>query len=365
MNLYRMELYKILHKKIVIVTGILIIMWLGFYFCLLVSDEHTTIDGIDYYGYEAIQKNREITEEYKGTFTDEKAKQIIARYGFPHKVVKGWGYWQDSNYLNAFVTDYLSDGYIYGWEEGEYQIAQHVIPMQESELNIYLDAPLPFAYTKGWERLLDYMEMGALLLSAWLIIAFSTLFSEERQNNTRSLIFTTEKGFGQIAGAKIGAAFTLCLTAGFAFLGISCVLFESVFGLDGNNVPAAIASHRCGFNSLMYGRINHYVLKYIIIILAALVMLTAICLWISAKVKNNFQAILSNIMVWLLPCAVYLCIRGGVFRLVAGCLPFMLVMYDNMEELYALYNVQLWVIFAVVVLCSVSGSRDWRKVDLE
>lgn len=365
MNLYRMELYKILHKKVVIVTGILMILWMAFYFCLLVNDEHTTVDGIDYYGYEAIQKDREITEEYKGIFTDEKAKQIIARYGFPCKVVEEYGYWQDSNYLNAFVTDHLSDGYIKGWEEGEYQVAEHVIPMQESDLNIYLDAPLPFAYTKGWEKLLDYMEMGALLLSAWLIITFSTLFSDERQSNTRSLIFTTQQGLDATARAKTGAAFTVCLAVGFVFLSISCALFGSVFGLDGNDVPAAIAAHGYGSNSLMRGGIDHYVLKYVIMIVAALIMLTAICLWTSARVKNNFQAILSNIMLWLVPCAVYVCIRGWLFRLIAGCLPFMLVMYYNMEELYALYKIQLWVVFIAVLLCSISSSRNWREVDRE
>ena len=368
MRLYKMELYKILHKKLVLALGILMLLWMALYFYMLISEEHTTIDGIDYYGYEAIQTDREITEEYKGIFTDEKAKQIIARYGFPSKVVWEYGYWQDSNYLNGFVTDYLSDGYMRGWEEGEYKVAEHVIPMAESSLDIYVDSSLPFAYTKGWEKLLDYLQMGAQILSAWFIIAFSTLFSEERQNDTRSLIFTTENGLHTDILAKVGAAFTICLAAGFIFLGISFLLFWSVFGLDGGDVPAAIAAHSYGFNDLVRGRIDFYVIKYVIIILAALVMLTAICIWISSEMKNNFQAILSNIAIWLLPCAVYLCMRGMLFRLISGCLPFMLVMYYNMEEfcrVYGLYHVQLWIVFITVLFCVIDSGRNWRKVDRE
>lgn len=368
MRLYKMELYKILHKKLVLALGVLMLLWMTLYFYMLISEEHTTIDGIDYYGYEAIQKDREITEEYKGIFTDEKAKQIIARYGFPSKVVRDYGSWQDSNYLNEFVTHYLSDGYIKGWEEGEYKVAEHVIPMAESSLDVYVDSPLPFAYTTGWEKLLDYLQMGAQILSAWFIIAFSTLFSEERQNDTRSLIVITVNGLHTDILAKIGAAFTICLAAGFIFLGISFFLFWSVFGLDGGNVPAAIAAYSYGFNSLVRGRINLYVIKYVIIILAALVMLTAICIWISSEMKNNFQAILSNIAIWLLPCAVYLCMRGMLFRLISGCLPFMLVMYNNMEEfywVYGLYHVQLWIVFVTVLFCVIDSGRNWRKVDRE
>ena len=61
-----------------------------------------------YEGYQAVQVNRQITEEFKGILTDEKAAQIIEKYGFPEKVEKGWYYFRDTNFLNNFVTTYLT-----------------------------------------------------------------------------------------------------------------------------------------------------------------------------------------------------------------------------------------------------------------
>ena len=77
MRLYRTELYKIYQNKIfrigiIAATGLLLL-----YFGLVeVGAEIATVDGVFYSGYEAVQMNRKITEEFEGILTDEKVDQI-------------------------------------------------------------------------------------------------------------------------------------------------------------------------------------------------------------------------------------------------------------------------------------------------
>lgn len=66
MKLYKMELYKLCHRKIVIAGAFCMIGILLFFFVMKVSDEWAYVDGITYRGYEAVQVNRQITEEFKG-----------------------------------------------------------------------------------------------------------------------------------------------------------------------------------------------------------------------------------------------------------------------------------------------------------
>ena len=87
MQLYKMELYKIFHRKIfwIGILAILGLMFVYFWFAE-VGDERCVIDGRSYSGYEAVQMNKKITEEYVGTVTDEKINQIVDKYGLPSEL---------------------------------------------------------------------------------------------------------------------------------------------------------------------------------------------------------------------------------------------------------------------------------------
>ncbi len=74
------------------------------------------IEGTNFRGLEAVRKNRQITEAYKGVLTDEKVRDIVRKYGLPKKVERDYSGFCDENYLNAFGTYYLSDGYLYDWD---------------------------------------------------------------------------------------------------------------------------------------------------------------------------------------------------------------------------------------------------------
>ena len=90
-------------------TGLL---FLYFWFAE-VGGEIATVDGKFYSGYEAVQMNRKITEEFEGDLTDEKVNQIIEKYGLPTKFEENMPGWRDGNFLNDFVTRYFTNG---AWE---------------------------------------------------------------------------------------------------------------------------------------------------------------------------------------------------------------------------------------------------------
>lgn len=103
MQLYKMELYKIFHRKIfwIGILAILGLMFVYFWFAE-VGDERCVIDGRSYSGYEAVQMNKKITEEYAGTVTDEKINQIVDKYGLPSELNENMSGWKNGNYLNDF-----------------------------------------------------------------------------------------------------------------------------------------------------------------------------------------------------------------------------------------------------------------------
>ena len=107
MQLYKMELYKIFHGKIfwIGILAILGLMFVYFWFAE-VGDERCVIDGRSYSGYEAVQMNKKITEEYAGTVTDEKINQIVDKYGLPSELNENMPGWKNGNYLNDFLCDF-------------------------------------------------------------------------------------------------------------------------------------------------------------------------------------------------------------------------------------------------------------------
>lgn len=73
MRLYKVELYKLFHNRIFKIGMLAMIGLLLLYFGLVeVGGEIATVDGKFYSGYEAVQMNRKITEEFEGEVTDEK-----------------------------------------------------------------------------------------------------------------------------------------------------------------------------------------------------------------------------------------------------------------------------------------------------
>ena len=106
MRLYKMELYKLLYRKMFWISLAAVLGILTAYFTFVcVGEERTTIDGTLYTGLEAVSRDREITEEFKGILTDEKARRIIDQYGLPSQIEENYGGFHICCYCELSVLD--------------------------------------------------------------------------------------------------------------------------------------------------------------------------------------------------------------------------------------------------------------------
>jgi hypothetical protein len=232
MRLYKMELFKLFQNKIFKVgmlatTGLL---FLYFWFAE-VGGEISTVDGKFYSGYEAVQMNRKITEEFEGDLTDEKVNQIIEKYGLPAKLEENMPGWRDGNFLNDFVTRYFTNG---AWENGVLPTERYFLG--ETELGKAYDeiGKTPYlAYTTGWKVFVEMLQFGLILGSILIICGVSTIFAEESQTKMLPLIFSTEEGRRKDVPAKILASFTFTIFIFMWFVLVNFVLCWMIYGLKG------------------------------------------------------------------------------------------------------------------------------------
>lgn len=358
MRLYRMELYKIYHNKALVKACIVaVVIWMLFFWFVEVREEIATVKEEYYQGYEAVQKNREITEEFKGILTDEKLEKIVEKYGFPKIVVKDYGRFCDENYLTAFVTDYFTDGYMRGWNEGEYKISTKLYPIAKTEIGSW-EKEIPLYYTKGWSVLLEMFQLGMVLGSITIIIGVSGAFSEESQINMLPLLFTTERGKKEDIIAKILAVFTLVISVYAIMTALSVMLSYLVFGLDGAESPYWLITGRYGRMNITIGKLTIAVLEMGLI---ALVNLCTIVLCVSSHFRNTFQSVVVSSVCWGAPVLIRM-LLGGFGHLLVCSTPVFMIMYRSVMETMSVLSVLIVIAVAESVVCVMNGYFSYKKM---
>lgn len=368
MRLYRMELYKLFKRKIFLAGAVLAVAILLIYFWYVeVGEEIATVDGKTYEGYAAVQMNRGITEEFEGRLTDDKVKDIVKKYGFPHVVKEGYTGFRDSNYLNGFVTEYLSDGYLRDWDN--YKIPTMVYPIAETELGDIQQITgrdIILSYTTGWNVFFKVFQMGMVLASILIIFAVSVVFADESQTKMLQLIFTTEEGKRVDIGAKIAAAFTLTTIVYLGILGLDFLLCGSVFGLDGADCPVSMIMANQYLNAARpetYMPVSNFLIITLLLDFLAVSVLCAVTLCISSHFGNCFHAVGISAVCWGAPVLIRMLFSGFANLFVSG-MPVFLIMINNTLDMMALgFFGMISVTFAVgvMVMCIVNGHCSYKN----
>lgn len=235
MRLYKMELYKICHRKIFVIGLGCIIGIMLLYFHIRVCDEKAYVNGTYYQDYQAVQINKQITEEFRGVLTDEKVEKIIEKYGFPKEVSREYAhYYTDANFLNEWVERYLSDGYFNNYED--YKLAIHAYPIAETELGEIRESTgkeIIMGYHDGWYTFFEVLTISMMLGSIFIVFSVSTVFSNEKQTKMLPLLFTTKEGKKIDIYMKIAAAFTVAAGVWFVIVCLDLFLCKVVYGIDG------------------------------------------------------------------------------------------------------------------------------------
>ena len=382
MQLYKMELYKIFHRKIfwIGILAILGLMFVYFWFAE-VGDERCIIDGRSYSGYEAVQMNKKITEEYAGTVTDEKINQIVDKYGLPSELNESMPGWKDGNYLNDFVTRFFTNG---SWENGvkptvRYRLKDTDLWKAYKEYNENIDSKSEkndkkqmkteilsmwkfkptLEYTTGWKVFGELLQFGLILGSIMIICVISGIFAEESQTKMLPLIFTTVEGKRKNTSAKVLASFTITVLLYAGITGSAWGLCKIVYDLKGGyNLTGVVIS---GSMWKTVDKVPFFSYLSVLLILGTLAFLSlnAITLCISAYQDSMFGAVVVTAICWAIPLLVRIFFGGFVWILVDS-MPMFLIMQVNLNDIYSIWHVIAVIAVGVLAVSLTKGILHYK-----
>ena len=365
MQLYKMELYKIFHRKIfwIGILAILGLMFVYFWFAE-VGDERCVIDGRSHSGYEAVQMNKKITEEYAGTVTDEKINQIVDKYGLPSELNENMPGWKNGNYLNDFVTRFFTNG---SWENGvkpteRYRLKDTDLWKAYKEYNENIDSKSEkndkkqmkteilsmwkfkptLEYTTGWKVFGELLQFGLILGSIMIICVISGIFAEESQTKMLPLIFTTVEGKRKDTSAKVLASFTITVLLYAGITGSAWGLCKIVYDLKGGYNLTGVVISGSMWKTVDKVPFFSYLSVLLILGMLAFLSLNAITLCISAYQDSMFGAVVATAICWAIPLLVRIFFGGFVWILVDS-MPMFLIMQVNLNDIYS-----IWYVVAVI-----------------
>ena len=377
MRLYKMELYKLCHRKLFIIGAVCVVGILVLFFCIKVADEMAYVDGITYEGYQAVQVNRRITEEFKGILTDEKIEKIVEKYGFPQVVEKRYYGFSDTNFLNNFVMEYFSDGYFYGWDN--FHEATCVYPIEDTELGEVkkiTGKEIILEYNNGWFTFVDVLQIGLLLGGILVLFSVSIIFSGECQSGMLQLLFTTREGRKKGIYIKIAAAFTVTGIIWAVVVILDLLLCGAVFGFDG--LDCFVGATKIMFLWVRDGSPSMLSVGYFTVIsllrgFVGMMLLCAVVLYISACCRSSFHAItvssvyfVSPILVWALAGSVYadsFFVRVLLYtiRILQYMSPFYMIMPSSVVDVYRIWQALCSISAMTCVPCIVAAYRKYRR----
>ncbi len=367
MQLYKMELYKIFHRKIfwIGILAILGLMFVYFWFAE-VGDERCVIDGRSHSGYEAVQMNKKITEEYAGTVTDEKINQIVDKYGLPSELNENMPGWKDGNYLNDFVTRFFTNG---SWENGvkpteRYRLKDTDLWKAYKEYNENIDSKSEkndkkqmeteillmwkfkptLEYTTGWKVFGELLQFGLILGSIMIICVISGIFAEESQTKMLPLIFTTVEGKRKDTSAKVLASFTITVLLYAGITGSTWGLCKIVYDLKGGYNLTGVVISESMWKTVDKVPFFSYLSVLLILGMLAFLSLNAITLCISAYQDSMFGAVVATAICWAIPLLVRI-FFGGLVWILVDSMPMFLIMQVNLNDIYS-----IWYVIAVIAV---------------
>ncbi|MCM1252463.1 MAG: ABC transporter permease [Clostridium sp.] len=379
MRLYKMELYKLCHRKLFKVGAGCTAALLILFFWMRVSQESSYVDGVSYQGYQAVQMDKKIMEEFKGVITDEKVGKIVEKYGFPKEVKENYPYYQDSNFLNEWVEQYLSDGYYRGWDN--YKIASFAYPLADTEAGEAAKTAgkdIVLAYNNGWSAFCDILTFGLIVGSVLILFGVSIVFANEGQTKMLPLIFTTKDGKEKDIYVKIAAAFTVAVGVWLGVVLLDYLLCNSVYGFDGRECMVGMMGLSQSISSyypLSMLSADVYTAVVLFRSLLGILLLCSVTIYLSAHFPSCFHAVVSAALSWMAPVLVFMFtvifdIGGGmIVRLIRSVIvcfiyasPIYLVRFDSIIDCYGSWRLLACISAAGIVQCMVSAYRKYKKL---
>lgn len=309
-DLIKFELYKIFSKKSVL-TLILI--------CIISSVLPSITDYLDIKekelkSYENIKK---VGQEYEGQVITEEKKDYLEKKGLQIREKDNRGeYVTDKERVSAYG---ISDFYM--WVNPEYMIngsfykfndiQKKIVKLEkdgDSDTYEYKEfkyihdliekKPIPKFYFKfGWEYATEF-NINPLWIAILIIVSICTIFSNEYQSNTASIVFSSKNGQGKLTLAKVISGLLFSTIIFLVINGIQ-VAIMAMHGFDGWDLPLGFLPSYARTPYIM--NIGTFYMIGLLVSYIGVVLFTLLVMLVSLISKNDMISFAINVVILLGP----------------------------------------------------------------
>lgn len=237
-TLYKFELRKILNRKILWITGSIllvgILLW-GIASAILPANREILDGSVN--GYEANQKERAAAEAIKGREIDQtlidEMRAAYEDFIFNGDAEKALPYLDVYNFMADVMGTYASQEILKVDSEVFYS---HLSQQLDKNELLQDGAPIVYnGYFDGWRQLSTIIKVLISMEVMFVAVCLSTVFTVEHTRKTDQLILCSRYGKKKLyisklcAGLTVGIGFTLLLSI------LTFAIVSVLFGLDGFN----------------------------------------------------------------------------------------------------------------------------------
>lgn len=308
--LIKFELYKIFSKKSVLALILI---------CIISSVLPSITDYLDMKGkglksYENIKK---IRQEYEGQVITEEKKDYLEKNGLQIREKDNRGeYVTDKERVSAYgINDfymwanpeYLINNRFYKFDDIKKEIAKLEKDGEKSSYeykefkyihDLIEKKPIPKFYFKfGWRNATEF-NMNPLWIAILIIVSICTIFSNEYQSNTASIIFSSKNGQGRLTLAKVISGLLFSTIIFLIINGIQ-VGIMAMHGFDGWDVPMGFLPSYARTPYIM--NIGTFYMIGLLVSYIGIVLFTLLVMLVSLIIKNDMISFAINVGILLGP----------------------------------------------------------------
>ncbi|WP_394866955.1 hypothetical protein [Paraclostridium bifermentans] len=309
-ELIKFELYKIFSKKSVLVLILI---------CIISSVLPSISDYLDMKekGLKSYENIKKLGQEYEGQVITEEKKDYLEKNDIQIREKDNKGeYVTDKERVSAYgINDfymwvnpeYLINNRFYKFDDIKKEIAKLEKDGDKSSYeykefkyihDLIEKKPIPKFYFKfGWNNATEF-NMNPLWVAILIIVSICTIFSNEYQSNTASIIFSSKNGQGRLTLAKVISGLLFSTIIFLIINGIQ-VAIMAMHGFDGWDLPLGFLPSYARTPYII--NIGTFYIIGLLVSYTGVVLFSLLVMLVSLISKNDMISFAINVVILLGP----------------------------------------------------------------